>query len=353
MSAPAEFAQIIVIGLEVETWLLLYFLAFSSWRWPSQVPEGILLLALTAASLVFGVVFDRIADSAYTAARRWSPVGRLLLRLKLRGEDTPKWMILLMRLRIMASDDPRGRFLEYQRTRFRIARATTFNLVMLIPAAGLFIGLRTDLGAGVLLAAVFLMALSVGLSLYATERIGSAWVGVLSEAYRQWAVEHPEEARKDLEAGGSGSLDSMDPQCFRVAAVCHRDGARGPEFLLVKTTDGRFWTLPKGHVESGETPWDAARREAKEEAGVEGQPSAPALTLYRYPTSGGPCREVTVEAYLLRVEREGDPDPKERHRKRAWVEAGRAKELLTAGRPLLFGLEHMRLIDEARRSIEG
>jgi len=43
-------------------------------------------------------------------------------------------------------------------------------------------------------------------------------------------------------------------------------GRRGV-LLLVHRRLG-FWMQPGGHVESGETPWDAAAREAREETGV-------------------------------------------------------------------------------------
>ena len=68
------------------------------------------------------------------------------------------------------------------------------------------------------------------------------------------------------------------------AAVCHRRGADGIEFLLVRTSDGKKWTFPKGHVEPGEAPWEAAAREACEEAGAIGPPTRRALARYLYPS---------------------------------------------------------------------
>jgi bis(5'-nucleosidyl)-tetraphosphatase len=42
-----------------------------------------------------------------------------------------------------------------------------------------------------------------------------------------------------------------------------------PEFLLITTTGkSDEWTFPKGHIERGELPEDAAMREVREEAGV-------------------------------------------------------------------------------------
>lgn len=40
--------------------------------------------------------------------------------------------------------------------------------------------------------------------------------------------------------------------------------------LVTSTTTGR-WSIPKGHIDPGCTPWDAAAQEAREEAGVVGQ----------------------------------------------------------------------------------
>jgi len=45
-------------------------------------------------------------------------------------------------------------------------------------------------------------------------------------------------------------------------------GAR--QYLLVRSRrDASHWVLPKGHIDPGESPEDAARREVREEAGVE------------------------------------------------------------------------------------
>jgi 8-oxo-dGTP pyrophosphatase MutT (NUDIX family) len=91
---------------------------------------------------------------------------------------------------------------------------------------------------------------------------------------------------------------------IRAAAVCYRRASGGVEFLLVRTGNLQAWTFPKGHVEPGETPLQAARREAKEEAAVSGRIGPAALTRYRYPVwtgPGFPPGEVCIEAYLLEV----------------------------------------------------
>lgn len=42
-------------------------------------------------------------------------------------------------------------------------------------------------------------------------------------------------------------------------------------YLVVSSADGANWVLPKGHIDPGESPEEAALRELKEEAGVVGE----------------------------------------------------------------------------------
>lgn len=41
------------------------------------------------------------------------------------------------------------------------------------------------------------------------------------------------------------------------------------KILLVKNSNGRYWSFPKGHIEEGETEQDTAVREIKEETGLD------------------------------------------------------------------------------------
>lgn len=49
----------------------------------------------------------------------------------------------------------------------------------------------------------------------------------------------------------------------------------GSRILLISVLEGRRWQLPKGHIEEGETPEQAAIREIQEETGVSGRIRAP------------------------------------------------------------------------------
>ena len=60
--------------------------------------------------------------------------------------------------------------------------------------------------------------------------------------------------------------------------VVSDDGVHGPRAALIGRTDRRgrlLWSLPKGHIEAGETPEDTAVREVEEETGIIGEVVAP------------------------------------------------------------------------------
>jgi 8-oxo-dGTP pyrophosphatase MutT (NUDIX family) len=54
---------------------------------------------------------------------------------------------------------------------------------------------------------------------------------------------------------------------FSSGGIVARKGGGGFYVLLIKDSYGR-WTWPKGHIDKGESPEEAARREIKEETGV-------------------------------------------------------------------------------------
>jgi 8-oxo-dGTP pyrophosphatase MutT (NUDIX family) len=50
--------------------------------------------------------------------------------------------------------------------------------------------------------------------------------------------------------------------------VVFRGSGQDRQFLVITSSRGQDWVLPKGHIETGETPEAAAVREVREEAGV-------------------------------------------------------------------------------------
>ena len=53
--------------------------------------------------------------------------------------------------------------------------------------------------------------------------------------------------------------------------VIYRPGDGGPDVCLIATQGGKAWQLPKGLIERGEQPEEAARRELAEETGLQGE----------------------------------------------------------------------------------
>ena len=103
------------------------------------------------------------------------------------------------------------------------------------------------------------------------------------------------------------------PLIRQSGAIFFRLDAKEPQVLLITAKrNPKAWIFPKGHVEKGETPAEAALREAEEEAGVKGKVIGPVGVLeYRF--MGVKAR---VDYFLAVLTRETGPP--EDGRSRAW-----------------------------------
>lgn len=109
--------------------------------------------------------------------------------------------------------------------------------------------------------------------------------------------------------------------------VVVRDGA----MLLIATAGGRRWQLPKGRIEPGESPEQAAVREVREETGVTARVVAP-LAGIDYWFADGSSKRIRkhVDFFLLGYVEgsESDFDPSEVDEAR-WFPSPEAVERLT------------------------
>jgi 8-oxo-dGTP pyrophosphatase MutT (NUDIX family) len=101
--------------------------------------------------------------------------------------------------------------------------------------------------------------------------------------------------------------------------------------LLVTSRDTGRWIIPKGNIDAGTIPADAAAKEAYEEAGIKGAIASPLpLGIYTYfkKLQSGEVRAASVEVYLLRVKERLKRWPEKGERKLSWVSTKEAVRLI-------------------------
>ena len=130
------------------------------------------------------------------------------------------------------------------------------------------------------------------------------------------------------------------------AVPVRRREAGGLEFLLVRTSNSERWTFPKGNVERGESMSEAAAREAREEAGINGRVGSDPLGVYRYAPSRNGFDDVT--AFLLEVEQDGLGAEHGRHP--TWLGFEAARSRLVVGRDPGYGEAMERILRAAEHA---
>jgi 8-oxo-dGTP pyrophosphatase MutT (NUDIX family) len=111
----------------------------------------------------------------------------------------------------------------------------------------------------------------------------------------------------------------------QAAAICLRAAAQGVGFdvlLIASSTTGK-WGLPKGHIEPGEASHETARREAYEEAGIEGRIAQTPCGCFTY-RKPGCALEYRVMVHLLMVHGMCDHYPEEASRPKIWISLAHA-----------------------------
>jgi phosphohistidine phosphatase len=111
----------------------------------------------------------------------------------------------------------------------------------------------------------------------------------------------------------------------QAAAIPFRRRREGIEICLIRTKGDKRWKIPKGFIEAGETSAQAALKEAREEAGLEGRVVGDSIGSYTYEKWG---LDLKVAVYLMEVLEQQDDWQESSFRERSWMPLGAALERL-------------------------
>ena len=100
---------------------------------------------------------------------------------------------------------------------------------------------------------------------------------------------------------------------------------RGGNICLITSSNGKRWVIPKGLIEPGQSPGEAALQEAWEEAGLVGVLHPEPVGSFLYDKWCGTCH---VTVFLLDVNEVATDWPERRLRQRTWVSLAAALERL-------------------------
>jgi len=132
----------------------------------------------------------------------------------------------------------------------------------------------------------------------------------------------------------------MPDPVLQAAAIPVQNG----RICLVTSRSGRRWVIPKGRIERGQSPSEAAILEAWEEAGLVGDLSPVPLGTFQYEKLD---RVFLVSVYVLSVKEIRSDWPERRDRRREWVEWTVALERIEEEglREILRNLQPLALAD--------
>ena len=119
-------------------------------------------------------------------------------------------------------------------------------------------------------------------------------------------------------------LDQIKTQ-KQIGALPYRKQGGAIEVLLITSRETKRWVIPKGWPMKGERDWNAAAKEASEEAGIAGHVGQKSVGTYHYvkrKKSGDLDCEVTV--FLLEVTQQKHEWPEKNERRRKWFKAKEA-----------------------------
>lgn len=114
---------------------------------------------------------------------------------------------------------------------------------------------------------------------------------------------------------------AMKDVIHQAAAIPFRVDPDGLRVLLITSRQSGRWVVPKGNIEKGFSPAQAAEQEAYEEAGVKGMIDRLPLGIYTYEKrmGAGRLRPASVEVFALRVIKQLKKWPEQDERRFEWM----------------------------------
>ena len=125
----------------------------------------------------------------------------------------------------------------------------------------------------------------------------------------------------------------------KAAVIPYRIRKARLEVALVTTSNGKRWSVPKGSIDAGEHPRDAAIRDAEEEDGLRGLVARKPLGRYEHVNDRGRC---SVAVYVMRVTKVLEHWLEDDIRRRRWMKSEAAAACLREElHPFLQDLERV------------
>ena len=112
------------------------------------------------------------------------------------------------------------------------------------------------------------------------------------------------------------------PKLTHAGCVVFQVKGKRKTYLVVSSSTGKHWILPKGHIERGESPRKAALRELREVAGVVGK----IIHIGPVQSYAKKDEEITVQYYVVQFGKTVKPDE---DRTLRWETQKKAQELLS------------------------
>jgi 8-oxo-dGTP pyrophosphatase MutT (NUDIX family) len=107
------------------------------------------------------------------------------------------------------------------------------------------------------------------------------------------------------------------------AVIPYRITKKGLEILLITSLKRKHWIVPKGYIEFNLTPFESAKKEAYEEAGVIGSNETFEMGVFNMVKPIGVCN---IKVYTMEVYEMLEDYPEKNDRKRKWFTPEEASE---------------------------